>query len=381
VRGDDRGNQRMPIVVRPFADGDIEALQQFNERLRTAGAAWQFPESPIPTHLAPLDSLLPYNEILLAVDGGSVRGGYVLKRQAFSLDGVVTTIGHNTHQLSEGIVDFRFGHVGLLVLKDALKRHPMLFGLGIGGYDEAIARLLKAASWSMISCPFFFKVVHPYRFLREIVFLRSDRTRRVTLDALAYSGLGWVGIRTVHFLRSLPAALQDDATGVEVDVFSAWTDEVWDRAKGAYRMIAVRDAHTLNRIYPATDKRCQRLQIQRGSQVIGWAVVMTTKREAHSHFGAMRIGSVVDCLATPGEERHVVAAATRYLERARADIIVTNQLHHAWCDAFPRTGYLRGPSNFLFTVSPKLADRLHPFEATASRIHMTRGDGDGPLNL
>ena len=101
----------------------------------------------------------------------------------------------------------------------------------------------------------------------------------------------------------------------------------------------------------------------------------------HSHFGDMRVGSVVDCLAVPGAEPQVVAMATQHLVGHRVDIIVTNQLHEAWCKAFARHGYLHGPSNFLFAASPKLAETLHPFEVNVSRVHMTRGDGDGPINL
>jgi hypothetical protein len=63
------------------------------------------------------------------------------------------------------------------------------------------------------------------------------------------------------------------------------------------------------------------------------------------------------------------------------DLIVTNQLHRDWCNAFARNGFLAGPSNFLFAPSPALAARLEPFEATAGRIHMTRGDGEGRIIL
>jgi hypothetical protein len=63
------------------------------------------------------------------------------------------------------------------------------------------------------------------------------------------------------------------------------------------------------------------------------------------------------------------------------DLIVSNHLHHAWTKALADAGYLRGPSNFLFVVSPALAALLDPFEASADQMHMTRGDGDGPIHL
>ena len=371
----------MPLVVKPFGDDHVAAVRQFNKRLEAGGKPWRFPESPIPTVLARRDSILPYYEFFLALENDTVRGGYVFKPQAFAFDGRVTTIGNNTFPVSEGTIDIRYAHVGLLVLKDALTRQPLLFGLGLGGYDEAISRLLRSAKWSMVSCPFYFKVNHPFRFLREIVFLRRQRSKRLMLDALAISGLGWMAIKSLQSLKALRRGTVGDVASEEVEHFSSWTDEIWRRAKDDYAMIAVRDAQTLNRIYPSSDLRFRRIRVRRGAEVIGWAILMSTQKTAHSHFGSMRVGSVVDCLAVPGEERHVVAMATRHLEREKADIIVTNQLHTAWCRAFPSNGYLHGPSNFILTVSPQLAERLHPFAVSASRIHVTRGDGDGPINL
>ncbi len=63
------------------------------------------------------------------------------------------------------------------------------------------------------------------------------------------------------------------------------------------------------------------------------------------------------------------------------DLIVTNQLHRTWGDAVLQSGYLSGPSNFGFAASPRLAAALEPFAREVHRIHMTRGDGDGPIHL
>ena len=46
-----------------------------------------------------------------------------------------------------------------------------------------------------------------------------------------------------------------------------------------------------------------------------------------------------------------------------------------------RCGFLRGPSNFVFSASRELAGALAPLERHAPRLHLTRGDGDGPLHL
>jgi hypothetical protein len=103
--------------------------------------------------------------------------------------------------------------------------------------------------------------------------------------------------------------------------------------------------------------------------------------EGHSYFGRMRVGSVVDCLAVDGEEVSVIAVATRFLQKEKADIIISKQMHNSWRKAFSSNGYIQGPSDFTFAASPKLSERLHPFEANRLKIQMTRGDHDGPIKL
>ena len=298
-----------------------------------------------------------------------VRGAYLLKPQPFAVRDEVVMIANQGLPLSEGIIERRFAVVGMELIKNAMARHPLLFGLGIGSFDEKIAQLLEAMKWRLVLCPFYFRVIHPHRFLRQITFLRRDRRRRFMLDALAYSGLGWLVLKVAQAYKGLG---RGGLTGIGYDVvpeFSAWADTLWERARGAYAMIAVRDSTILNALYPIDNARFIRLQVAPRGKPIGWAVLLDTQMVGHKQFGGMRVGSVVDCFAEPGDELTVAAMATRHLAHRGVDLIVTNQLHRDWCNAFARNGFLDGPSNFIFATSPALAARLEPFEATAGRIH------------
>ena len=79
--------RRAPICVESFRDAHVPGVRAFNSRLEAGGQRWRFPESPVPKYLAPAGPLLPYIEYFLAVQEGDVRGGYVLKPQAFAFDG------------------------------------------------------------------------------------------------------------------------------------------------------------------------------------------------------------------------------------------------------------------------------------------------------
>jgi hypothetical protein len=141
----------------------------------------------------------------------------------------------------------------------------------------------------------------------------------------------------------------------------------------------------------------------------------------------------VDCLAPPECAGAAIRAAAGLLEQRGVDLIVSNQLHGAWCTALVESGFRMGPSNYLLALSPALAeaggvgemrpqagvDRLKPvppLQAQAGSVgpdgsvrpqagvgklklapplqaeaagrlkptspfHFNRGDGDGPIHL
>ena len=79
------------------------------------------------------------------------------------------------------------------------------------------------------------------------------------------------------------------------------------------------------------------------------------------------------------EDAAAIAARIRTALAANgADLIVTNQSHASWVDAFARAGFLKGPSNYLLAMSRPLAQAVGDGSA---RVHITRGDGDGRIHL
>jgi len=372
----------MSIAIREHAEEYVEAVRRFNRRLADGGAAARFPCDPVPGWLPPVVGRRLFQEYFLAVDeAAEVRGAYALKHQDFWIKNREVALADYRQPVSEGAVDRRFPQVGVLLLRDAMHRQPILFGFGIGVMDEPLSRLLVAAGWRLSPVPFFFRVERPFAFLRNVAFLRRSAFRRFALDAAAFSGLGWLGIRCMSMIRR-PASRPDPAVAVEVvEEFSAWADELWRRGRTDYGLTAVRDAETLRLLYPKEDSRFIRLALFRESRPIGWAVLMDSRLVGHKHFGAMRLGSIVDAFARPADAGAVVCAAAACLRTRGVDLIVSNQSHAAWRAGFRRAGFFQGPSNFLFAASPKLAECLGREGIDLDAIHVNRGDGDGPINL
>jgi len=354
----------------------------FNARLRAGGVTSQFSESHIPGWLPPLGGRKLFQEYYLVTDReGAARGAYILQHQDFQFCGETISIGDFHLPISEGTVDPDYRSVGVLLLYDALKRQPLMYGLGIGGYDEPLSKLLVASGWRLFSVPFRFSIVRPSRFLRRITHVRTSFARRCLLDALAFSGLGWVGVKTLQAFRYRKPTLGRDIGVEQVDAFGDWVDPLWDRGQADYGMCAVRDRQTLDILYPKETQKFIRLRVTRRGKDIGWVVLLNTQLADHRQFGTMRLGSIVDGFAAAADTADVVAAATLLLRDRGVDLIISNQAHHAWSGALDACGFMRGPSNFLFASSKALTARLETAGVADDDIHMNRGDGDGPIHL
>jgi len=370
----------MAIVIQPYTADLVPAVKAFNQRLEAGGIAraFYFPEQHVPCWLPKLDGRRIYQEFYLAVEDESVRGGFSLKYQDFWLRDGVRTVGFYQMAISEGIVNRTYFSVGVQMLRHAGKAQPMLFALGMGGFDRPLPRMLKAMGWSLSAMPFYFKVNDPAAFIRNIAALRRSAIRRSLASFATRTGLGWMTIKTAHWMRSRakdPAVCWEEVAG-----FGCWADELWENCSPRYLMIASRDSGTLNILYPS-DKNFIRLRVSRESHVLGWAVLLDTQMAGNKYFGDLRVGSIVDCLAAPEHAFAVIQAATQALQERGVELIVSNQSHAAWGAAFRSAGFLPGPSNFIFAASRKLAEKLGPLEKSRQEIFFNRGDGDGPVNL
>ncbi len=370
----------MAITIQPYTKERIEAVKAFNRRLEAGGVSseFHFPQSDVPHWLPRREGSRIYQQYYLAVEEEMVRGGFILKYQDFSLRGEIRPVAYYHLPVSEGIVNKSYTGVGVLMLRSALKMEPMLFALGMGGFDRPLPTMLKALGWSMSEVPFHYKVIHPSRFLRNIGPLRKSAAGRIVGDVAAFTGAGWAGIKIGHRLRT-----KTSSRGVSAEVFTAfesWADELWQRCSPQYMLIANRNADTLQQLYPP-DRNFICCKMQRGSQLIGWAVVLDTQMRNNKYFGNLRVGSITDCLSAPEDAGVVVQAATELLQDRGVDLIVSNHSHAAWGTAFRAAGYFSSASNFIFAASPTLSKQIAPFENSRAAIYFMRGDGDGPVNL
>jgi hypothetical protein len=181
----------MILTIREYDANMTAAVMDFTRRLEE-GYKIRRLEEQLQVSIMPGAAQKPvYEKHYLAVDGqGAIRGAYILKHQAFKIGHETVNIGCYGLPVSEGIVNTAYTPLGVWLLRDAMERQPLLVALGMGGFKERLPKLLQAAGWPLATVPFFFRVVHPVPFLRNIVYLRRSVLHRRLFDLLAHSGAG-----------------------------------------------------------------------------------------------------------------------------------------------------------------------------------------------
>jgi len=373
------------IVIQPYTREWEHAVTAFNQRLapQRTPVHFQFPQRCVPDWLPPREGCRIRQEYFLAIEEETtVRGGYILKAQDFWVEGNLETIGNLQLPLSEGIVDPRYGFVGVQLVLNALRRQPALYSLGMGGLENPFPRLLLGLRWSISLVPFFFRVVRPARFFLGLPFLRTSATRTLALDLLAMTGAGWLG---THLVQGAAARRIRRPRGCDVESqlgFGDWADEVWEASHRQYTLVATRDRDSLETLYGGgAFPGLIVLRMTRDRKDIGWATVLDTAMSGHRQFGDLRVGSIADGFSAPDDAPAVIRAATRFLEQRGVDLIVSNQTHRAWVEGLKASGFLKGPSNFALALSKALAAKIPSCERRWGEFHFNRGDGDGPINL
>lgn len=371
----------MPIRVIPHSIEHQDAVCAFNLRMQAGGSKWGFYTSPEPHWIPRQTGAAAWREYHVAVDDdGHVRGGYALKPQRWLIDGAPEWVTDWQGPFTEAAVDPRYSALGLRLIRDMLKKYPLLYSTGHGGDQEPLVLLLRSMGWTLYPMPMCLRILRPYRFLRHNAYLRKKRTRAMALDALAFTGLGWLGhavLQTALKVRHARQRRRVEATVVEE--FGEWADRLWDENRSAYKCLAVRDRAMMNTLLPRTGwPGGTRLKVERDGRVIGWAVVHAKRMQADPRFGSLYVAQVSDCFAAPPDAADVIAATDAYVAALGVDLVCSNQSHPTWVDAFEASRYWVLQRRRLFAISPALQARMAPFETMVLGLHLTNMDGHGP---
>ncbi len=367
----------MPLEVRRYRHEDDQAIERLNKRLAEGGSHHRvYPEPPA---AAEADRR---HRVFVAAEPPELRGGASLIEQSFRVNGSDIRAGWLKYPVAESLVNPKHSGVAASLIFQLLRQQQCLMALGLGGHSGPLARLLAGMKWSGTTVPFYFLPVRPGAVLRNLCYIRSTPARRLVLDGIAATGLGWLAQRVAGSIRApLAGRALRQIEVTEVTGFGEWADRLWRDHRDEYSFVALRDSSTLNALYPPTFEGLTRLRLSSQGEDIGWAVVLRMDLRSagdNRYFGPLIVGVVADGFAAPRRAKAVVAAATRTLKSQGVDLLISNQSHPEWRKALRIQGFYQGPSNFAFYRSPLMEQKLTAGAVPGLSPLLNRGDCDGP---
>jgi hypothetical protein len=360
------------LRIVPYTAVERPAVLAFNERMRAGHAPTEFvlPEDLPRTSTNPQASIRWTDYIVM--DGEFARGGVLEMNQPGWVGGRAERTINYQSPLSEGILDPTHSMVAMQLVRFMQRRSPYVFIVGMGSETNPLPRLLKASGWHVEAAPFYFRVRHAGAFLRELRILRRSAVKRIGAQLAAATGMGAIGLK---FLQRRPGAR---GWSIErVTTWGDWADSIWESYRDVVSFAVVRDRKTLQELYPAENPRHWVFLIRRGGQPVAWSVGLLTPMQDHKYFGDLKVATILDAAGATEDFRTIVTVTDRALGDAGADLVVANHTHADWLRAFRASGFLAGPSNYIVGLSKQLAAVVDGME----RVHVTRGDGDGRINL
>lgn len=374
---DRRPSSTAALTIRPTEVALLPAVRRFNGRMEAGGSHWKFYDTEAPDWLGASDGARASRSYHLAVDDdGEVHGGFVLKEQDFVLNGAEAVVANTQGPVSEGVVNPDFGSLGAILLAQALARQPLQFGWGSSARK---AEVLAQAGWPSRQVPVLLQIVDAPAFLRRSPLVRRNGLMSGVADLLAATGVGALGNALLQRLMAASAPPTPAFAAYEEDKFGDWADKVWEAARDAYGFAAIRDARALNELMPAGRwPKAIPLRVEVGGVTVGWAALRDHQLAGDRTFGDLRVGSVIDMLAAPGQELTVAVAAFTRLKARGVDVVGAVVSHGTWIKALKGAGFVALPGGRNISFSPALAVAAGGFDASAPRAHLTLIDGDGP---
>jgi len=371
-----------PTVVRSVTPEDAPALERFNARLAAGQITLQVTASvaALEKLVAPAPSFV-YRRMLVAAQGEEVRAAMSLLHHRMWIGGEQRPFAWVMLPISEGMVNRAYSMAIIQLLRSALKETPWLLSLGVGSMEESWARIAVGLGWKQTSVPFFFHPVRINRVMGELRALRSKPLLHKGARIASTLGIGYLG----SLGQSIRYRMLKGSPGVRsrmVREFAVDADEIFERHRAGYEIVADRSSTALNAIYPADDARFRRLMVTgRDGTPQGWVICGVSKMENNHHFGNMTIGVLVDGFGPPERAAALLAAGVDHLIDAKVDLIVSNWSHPAWIAGARKLGFLSGPSNYLLFAPPAAATELKIEKGMLTPIHLTRGDSDGMVSF
>jgi len=332
----------------------IELLRTFRERLGNRCPSGIF-KNPFSYYEHDFEFDLCVSLWMQIVDS-EVVATVITKRQQYNISGVQEDVYFLKYPVSLSLVDKRYTLSAALLASSIKKKFRYSFLLGMGGSASRAAKFFESSRFRNIDIPFYLKIIS----WKSLLLHNPILGKILPFDK-------------VNLNPNLTCLSIDNNSLEQVEKLS-YSFSWWKEASFSL----LRTSEVLNKQTPLSVPAFLKLDIVVDEVVVGAILLFETSPRGHRIFGRLNLWTILD-LEFDGAKiaaRTVNKLMKRFAAKRKVDVILFNsglKKHQHFCSA---TNWLKIKSNFCFSVSPKLADRIN-----ISDVCITRLDGDGPINL
>ncbi len=351
----------MKLNCHPYTPDHLPAVDAFNKRLRATGSELTLNEQPPES-----------SSLILATDqSGIIHGGLELPQRSVWINNTRSDIGWIKLLLTESSEP---QSINKRLISYAVEHHPDIYGVIDTVAQPDLSAALTDLGFTLKPMPHFFRVCHPKSYLKNLSRLRENPAWRVMTDVAAATGVGALGILSLQASRRKKRTRLGRLQSEVTPGFDLRFNDIHENAVPQYSFTASRDNSVLTALFPPDTNRVNRLLVTVDSTPVGFAVVTDRPMKDHPRWGNMYVGTILDTFAVPEQADAVITAATDFLEDRGVDLVVTWQVHPYWTSALASTGFLSGPPDLTFTLSPSLRETIETLDDAFTRLHLTAAD-------
>ena len=344
-----------------FQENHSKLLEDFNKRIKNTNINFDHPKN----WFFKKKDIINNDFFVLIENNKFIRAIVSIKNQQYLINGTIVNFKDIQLPISESIIDRKFFIQSLFFFNKIINLSENMHGLGMGGLNEPLPKILNKLKFNKYLIPFF---IFPISIRKTLYIYLKRKKINFPLKILEI-------LYPIDFFYKFSFNFfHNKITQEEFNLFDKKDDKLWDKVKFNFDLISVKNKINLNLVYDTKRFNLLKIRVFKNEKYLGWLVLKITKHNNSKHFFDCRTCTVVDLLCDPAYYSIFIKEIKKISIINNCDVVLVNSTFKEFNNMLKKNFFINVGSNFGFVYKSS-----ETFNINKSWI--TRGDGDGPINL
>ena len=344
-----------------FKENYSKLLEDFNERIKNTNVNFPHPKN----WFFKKKDIINNDYFIVVENNKFIRAVVAIKNQQYLINGKEINFKDIQQPISESIIDKKFLIQNLVFFNKIINLSVNMHGLGMGGLNEPLPKILSKLKFNKYLIPFF---IFPIS-VKKTLYIYLKR-KKINFPLKILEILSPIDF----FYKFLINFFQNKITQEEFNLFDKKDDELWDKVKLNFDLISFKNKINLNLVYNSKRFDLLKIRIYKNKNYLGWIVLKITKHNNSNHFFDSKTCTIVDMLCEKIHYNILIKEIKKISLKYNCDVILVNSTYFDFNIKLKNNFFINFNSNFGFVYKTFETFNIH-------KSWITRGDGDGPINL